>query len=573
VTAAAAKRQLAWTVAVAAFFTAIVGIAMLVNHSRVATYDPLTSSALAREKDRLRDDPTNESLKQGIRDLDLKIRQRFFHHLSFNRTGAWFLLGGLAILVVTGGRLATHYAAPPCPQPHPDDAVAIHRHARLGRRAMAMTAILLGAVLLSFAVGPFVPESPSATTSQLDSNQVTAEPGPTAEEILVNWPQFRGPTGDGVAVATNLPMDWDGASGDGIAWKSPVSLPGFGSPIVWNDRVFIVGGNESTRAVFCHAAADGRLLWQGLVPKMPVPPGEKLQIQEFTGVAASTPATDGRRVFAIFATGELAAFHVDGRLAWSKHLGVPENPYGYATSLVVEDGKLFVQYDQGEAEEQKSRLYAFDSATGRVVWEQSRAVPSSWTTPLVIHASGKPQLITAAQPWAIAYDPGTGAELWRADCLGPDLAPSPIFANDLVYLVHPNVEIVAFRADGSGDVTKSHVAWRNEDGAPDITSPVTDGTHLFAVTTWGTLTCIDAKTGASVTQKELEMEFNASPVLVGNRLLLVGIPGTAMLISADPALEVVARAELGEPVHASPAVVDGRLYLRGKNHLHAVGKQ
>jgi outer membrane protein assembly factor BamB len=573
VTGAEIQRHLGWVVIVAAVFAMVVGAAMLVNHFQVATYDPLTSSALAEKKDLLREDPPNETLKQDIRDLDLQIRQRFFRHLAFNRSGAWFLLGGLAAFVIAARYLVSSRTPLPAPQRRPDDASALRRYAQAGRRAVATTASIVAILLLllGFTLGTLVPESPEALARLTGGEPETPDPGPTREELLANWPQFRGPTGDGVATTTNLPMNWDGATGDGVAWKSPVPLPGFGSPIVWQDRVLLSGGNETARAVFCYSVADGRQLWQGLVPPMTAPPGRKLEVQEFTGIAAPTPATDGRRVFAIFATGELVAFHLDGRLAWSKHLGVPENPYGFATSLVVHDGKLFVQYDQGEAEKELSRLFAFDAATGRTVWEQRRALPSSWTTPLLIEAAGKPQLIVTSQPWAIAYDPASGAELWRADCLGADLAPSPIFASDLLYLVHPSVAFIALRVDGAGDVTQTHIAWQNEDGAPDITSPVTDGAHIFAVTTWGTLACLDAKTGARLAEKDLEMEFNASPILAGSRLLLVGIPGTALLLSADPALEILARAELGETVHASPAVVDGRLYLRGKDHLHAMG--
>ena len=176
-----------------------------------------------------------------------------------------------------------------------------------------------------------------------------------------------------------------------------------------------------------------------------------------------------------------------------------------------------------------------------------------------------------SQPWSIAYDPTSGRELWRADCLGADLAPSPIFGRDLLYVVHPSVSILALRVDGSADVTKTHIAWQNEDGAPDITSPVTDGKHIFAVTTYGVLSCLDAQTGVKLAEKDLEMDFNASPILLGDRLLLVGIPGVASVISANPALEILARAELGETVHASPALVEGRLYLRGKDHLYAIG--
>ncbi len=559
--------------AMAGVFSVFVAAAMFINHFRVSSHDPLTSRALAEQKNLLRDHPTDETLKQGIRDLDLHNRERFFSHLSLNRTGAWLLLGGVATCLLAARSLAAQRFTMPLPQTA-EMGDKLRRQNRSGRRAVAITgAIGAGLCLvLVFAIKTHVPDSPEALGRFLEKGDSSSAPGPTPEELRANWPQFRGPSGDGVATTTNLPVNWNGTNGEGIAWKTPVPLPGFGSPIVWQDRVFVSGGNETTRAVFCFSARDGRMLWQGVVPDMVAPPGPKFEALEFTGIAAPTPATDGRRVFAIFATGELAAFNFDGTVAWSKHLGVPDNPYGYATSLVVQGQKLFVQYDQGKAEQQRSRLYAYDTATGRVVWEQRRAMPSSWTTPLLLEAAGRSQLITAGEPFAISYDSTTGRELWRADCLGADLAPSPIFANDLLYLVHASVSIVALRVDGSGDVTKTHVAWHYEEGAPDIVSPVTDGTNLFALATWGTLTCIDARTGGKVGEKDLEMEFNASPILLGQRLLLVGVSGAAWILSADPGLGVLARAELGEKVHASPALVDGRLYLRAQDHLYAVGK-
>jgi outer membrane protein assembly factor BamB len=567
------RSRLRLAVVISAGFLAVVGIAMLVNHARVAPHDPLTSRVLAERKDQLRGDPANEQLKQEIRALDLQIRQRFFQHLAFNQTGARLLLGGLVVLLISARQLAARHATPPAPKRRLEDRRVVQRQNLAGRRALAVTAALVTGLtlLLTYGVKTLVPDSPEALARLLGGEAHPTDAGPSSEELRNNWPRFRGPSGDGVAIATNLPMDWNGSTGKGIAWKAPVPLPGFSSPIVWNDRVFVTGGNETTRAVFCYSARDGSLAWQGLVPNLPAPPGGKLEVQEFTGIAASTPTTDGQRVFAIFATGELVAFHNDGRLAWAKHLGVPENPYGFATSLVLLGNKLFVQYDQGQAEQQRSRLYALDTATGRVIWEQRRALPSSWTTPLLIESATGPQLILTSQPLAMAYDPLTGRELWRADCLGADLAPSPVFAHGLLYVVHPSVAIIALRVDGTGDVTQSHVAWRYEEGAPDITSPVTDGTHLFMITTWGTITCLDARSGAHLAEKDLDLEFNASPLLVGNRLLLVGIPGVALVLSANPALELLQRAELGEPVHASPALVDGRLYVRSKEHLHAMG--
>lgn len=565
-------QRLAWLSYVAAGFSILIAVVLLVNHFQVSSYDPLTSHALAEKKDMLRDEPSNEQLKEEIRSLDLRIRQRFFRHLGLNQTGALLLIGGLAAFVLAARRLAALRAAPPSPRRQTDAESVEIRQRMAGRRALAATAMVVAGVLLmpAFLGKTIVPDGEAGLAALLAS-ETDIDPGAAAEEYLAQWPQFRGPTGDGVAVAKSIPTDWDGSTGAGIAWKSSVSLPGFGSPIVWGDRVFVTGGDATARAVFCFAASNGALLWRQRVPNMPAPPGAKLEVQEFTGTAASTPATDGLRVFAIFATGELVAFRFDGRLAWSRHLGVPENPYGFATSLVVHQQKLIVQYDQGQAEEGKSRLYALDTATGRVVWEQRRELPSSWTTPLVYVHKGQTQLAVLSQPLAMAYDPASGRELWRADCLGADLAPSPVFASGLLYVVHPNVSIIALRVDGANDVTRSHIAWQNEDGAPDITSPVTDGRHLFAVTTWGTLTCLDAASGEKLAEKDLEMEFNASPVLVGNRLILVATTGTMLVTSADPGLEVLAQAELGEKVHASPAIVNGRLYLRSLAHLYAIG--
>jgi outer membrane protein assembly factor BamB len=293
---------------------------MLVNHFQVATHDPLTSRALAEKKDLLRDDPPNEKLKQEIRELDLEIRQRFFRHLAFNQTGAWFLLGGLAAFLVFARTLVVRRATPPSPRRRADDAVAPSARTRPAAARWPPRPLAAGLLLLLALVGKtLVPDNPEALARAARRRRATPTPA-HPEEIRANWPQFRGPTGDGVATTTNLPIDWNGATGDGIAWKSPVPLPGFSSPIVWQDRVFVSGGNETARAVFCFSATTDASPGRDSSP-MPAPPGGKLEVQEFTGVAAPTPATDGRRVFAIFATGELVAFHTStasspGRSTW-----------------------------------------------------------------------------------------------------------------------------------------------------------------------------------------------------------------------------------------------------------------
>jgi outer membrane protein assembly factor BamB len=570
----ARDRQVRWLAWIAAAFGVAVALVMGVNHFQVASQDPLKSKHLAAEKEALRAQPTDEGLKEEIRRLDLSLRQRFFRHLSLNAAGGWCLLGAAALFLLAARHLAARRKTVYAPPPHQGEIPSRLPEFRRYRRAVGATGLGAVALLLILASAgrTLVPTSQDELARLLSGDAGGASDyGPTEAEMQSNWPGFRGPFGDGVAVETNVPSTWDAATGEGILWKSAVPLPGFNSPVVWGDRVFLSGGSATNRSVFCYEARRGQLLWQSPVPSLTPPPGKPLEIQEHTGVAAPTVATDGRRVYAIFATGELVAFDFNGRVVWAKHLGVPQNPYGHSTSLLIDQGRLLVQFDQGEAEQQKSRLYALDPATGRIRWEQPRPVPSSWTTPLVLSVADRRQIITMGEPWVIAYEPADGRELWRAECLGADLAPSPAVGGGLLFVVNPSLAVVAIRPDGQGEVTQTHIAWKNEDGAPDIASPVSSGPYVFLAATSGTVTCLDAKTGIRAGERSYDLEFNASPTLIGDRLLLVSISGVGLFLKAAPGLDELSRGTLGEKVYASPAVVHRRIYLRGEQHLYALG--
>jgi hypothetical protein len=190
---------------------------------------------------------------------------------------------------------------------------------------------------------------------------------------------------------------------------------------------------------------------------------------------------------------------------------------------------------------------------------------------MIIEGGGVPQIITLAEPWVISYDAATGAERWRADCLGTDLAPGPVLAGEVLVVVSPGRHLVGLRTDGQGDVTKTHVVWQFDESTPDITTPVTDGNRLYFVTTSGLMYCLDATTGKKIWDKDLELEFNASPLRVGRQLYLTDTKGVTRVVEAGDAFREVARAELGEPVHASPALVNGRFYVRGSQHLFCLG--
>jgi outer membrane protein assembly factor BamB len=201
-------------------------------------------------------------------------------------------------------------------------------------------------------------------------------------------------------------------------------------------------------------------------------------------------------------------------------------------------------------------------------------VPASWATPILVNTGKREEFITAAKPWVISYAPGTGTELWRANVLDGDVAPSPTFGGGMVFAVNAGAKLSALRLDGQGDITDTHVAWGAEDGLPDIVSPLTNGQLIWLMTTDGLLTAYRVKDGTKAYEKELDVVYMASPTLVGDRLYLFDEKGVARIIAAGEAFkELGHRAELDEPVRASPAFLDGRIYVRGTKHLYAIGRK
>ncbi|HEV7406544.1 MAG TPA: PQQ-binding-like beta-propeller repeat protein [Chthoniobacteraceae bacterium] len=389
---------------------------------------------------------------------------------------------------------------------------------------------------------------------------------PTAEEYQANWPRFRGPGGGGVTTQTDLPLTCDFKSGANVAWKVPVPAPGFSSPVVWGERVFLSGGDEKARVVMGFDAPTGKLLWQRAV-KIADASDEEVEVPDQCGMAAATMATDGRRVYAMFANGDLAALDFEGAVVWAKRLAVPKNQYGHATSLVTWQDRLLVQFDQGMPEDELSKLYALDGATGAVVWEKPRNAGASWATPIVFEAAGQVQIVTLAVPWVVSYAVKDGTELWRADCLDGEVTPSPIFAGGTLFIISPTNKLQAIRPDGHGDVTKTHLLWSREDNIPDVTSPASNGDLVFFIDTGGTLTCCDAKDGKKQWQQEMGEECNASPSLAGDRLYLFTKKGTMIVVEAARTFKELARSPLGEPVLASPAFAQHRIFVRGLKRL------
>jgi outer membrane protein assembly factor BamB len=560
---------------VAGVFCAVLAGLLWSNSVRLqrddAKFRLVEAERLAPLKAELREDPTNAGLKETIRQLDQELRLEYFQRESFAARGGYVLLGG-AVVFLASLHLARHLRGtrPPLLPPKPEDR---HRSAVLAGGAVGGTLAVLAGMTTAMVGGharQWLPPAPAEGAPAVESPAESWWPEPGA--WTANWPRFRGPAGTGVAEVPDLPESWDGEAGTNVLWKTATPLPGESSPVAWDDRVFLTGATADERAIYGIDAASGSILWTAPVGTPQGSRAEPPEVLEETGFAAPTPVTDGRRVVAMFANGEIGGVTTDGEPLWARHLGAAKNPYGHATSLAMWRDLVIVVYDRGRAKDGLSRLFALDAATGETRWSADRPVAASWVTPLVIEHDGQAQVLTAADPWIIAYDPADGTELWKVKAMSGDVAPSPAYHDGVAYFSTDGSCLVAVKVDGRGDVTDSHVLWkRDEDDYPDTCSLLCDGPRLYTLV-FGRLLAYDAKTGEPLWEQDLEADFQASPCLVNGRLWLLTMEGEMIIGEADnEGFKELARHPLGEEIGASPAFTPGRIHLRGREHLHAIG--
>ncbi|TAN35997.1 MAG: hypothetical protein EPN23_09845 [Verrucomicrobia bacterium] len=546
---------------IAALFILALGGLLLWNQARGKVPMLVNSVELKNLHEELRHHPKDEALKLQIRRLDFQLRQALFARLQLSRNATRALAVGVFIFLVGAHFSRVTRLQRPAPRRRPR-----HTHESETRKHRIASLVLLGvfagvaiaALLLSRNPVQLPPRGAATPTA------VAVPDFPTPEEIRQNWPSFRGPNGAGIAKTANIPLTWDAKTGQNIRWKTAIPLHGMSSPIIWGNRVFLTGANAQSNCVFSFAADTGQLLWTSNIT---IPGGVRApapRLGDDTSLAAPTPVTDGRRIYAIFPNGEIAAFDFAGKQIWARNIGPLENSYGYAASLAIYQDYLFIQIDRGAPEDGQSKMLALDTQTGQERWEKPRAVNGSWSSPTMIEVNGQPQLLTAAAPLLIAYNPLDGTELWQLKCLESDVAPTPIFAAGMVVTIAPNTAIYGVRPGAA------NFAWKIEDGVPEATSPISDGQRAYIISNEGLLNCCDLQTGKRIWQHEIEGQFYASPSIAGNALIVLDRAGTAHVLALGDKFEERGQGSIGEECGASPVPHGNRLYLRGKEHLFCI---
>ena len=380
------------------------------------------------------------------------------------------------------------------------------------------------------------------------------------------WPQFRGPTGQGLVVDASFPLRW--TADENVVWKK--NLPGLGnsSPIVWGQKLVLstAAADGKKRSLSCYSTETGDLFWQYAAPA-PIEPVEKLNGKN--SYATSTPVTDGERVIGFFGNSGMVCCDFDGKEIWKKNLGAFVTSFGPGSSPLIYGDKVILIQDQNSGEPVCVALNKYD---GVEVWRQARPAVKCWSTPLIVRCGQRDELLYNGSHVFTSFDPDTGTELWRFNGPTRETIPMPVIGGGKIYSASGrNGPMFALLPGGNGDVTETHGVWSLALGGPHVPTPMYHAGRLFMVNDMGIASCRDAETGNLIWQERMSGQFSTSILSAQDKLLVTSEAGTTHIIKAADKFEEIAVNELNEKVLATPAIVRGRIYFRTPDHLICIG--
>ncbi len=545
---------------VAGGFTLVVALTMIFSLVQLKTINPLDNPVLLSVKDQYDKDPANAAKAEQVRAMDLMARKAYFSSRWQVETGSYLLLAGAIIFIFCQRLISDNEKLNPVlPGAKNDSSFQQKRN----RRYLIATAsvISLTAIVASFVLRNDLPDpsGQSGTSANAEAKGKKTAPKPDK----TNFPFFRGQDSRGIAGGTGYPTEWDSAEGKNIDWKIQIPKQGKSSPVIWGDKIFITGAKDMECEIYCINKKTGDILWIGSAFNIPEEPAVLPKVDQDAGLAASTVATNGKEICAVFANGNLICFDMNGKKKWAKNIGVPENSYGYSSSLIIYESLLLVQYDS----EKKISLIGFDIETGEQKWETIRQGHAVWSSPVLAYFDGKPQLIINGNPKVSSYDPSTGKELWAVDCMSGDVAPSMAVNSTMAYAVTDYAKLAAIKP-GTG----ASIIWEDNTYTPDVSSPVANDEFLFISTGNGDVACYNPEKGDTLWTHYFMDQFYASPIIADDMVYLLDRSGVMHIVKAKSEFQLVAESSLGESTDCTPAFSDKKIYIRGKKNLYCISK-
>lgn len=532
--------------------TFILVLAALMVHDTIhrKSVMTVTSERLNSFKSANLDDP---KLLETIRDLDYLYRATYFQ--TQDRQSYGFLLLGIAFMFLCVLLVLDRYRFKPELKVPENTGQSIERerkelliYSTCGIVFLTITLLTVQMMLFPSGSLAIAVESPSKTPVADDSNvelhkvdSITLSDA--LEEASHQWPQFRGSI---LPNQNSLPEIWR----FNTKWTSKISMSGFNSPVVWDNRIFLAGGNQEERAVFCFDTTDGKELWKAACTSKAVYP----ELSEDTGVSAPTVCVDKQRVYVIFATGEMLCCDHEGKILWQKQLPTPDIMYGYASSPLLLGDRLIVQYDLDSMQ----TLYAFDVVTGKDIWKSQRQSSASWSSPVAMVRGEQVIIFVAGNRSAEGIDASTGDVLWKKEDMGGEVATSAIVHNNTFYFSNAGAITAAFKAD-----TGEYVFKNDNLLSPDVASPVLINETLLLFTSGGSVIGVSADKGEECFEYNFDNGFYASPVVINNKVVAVNLDGDLFLLNASTrSLTIEGKFSINKKVVSIPAFHHGNIIIR-----------
>jgi len=389
------------------------------------------------------------------------------------------------------------------------------------------------------------------------------------------WPQFRGPTGDGLSDARDVPTTW--SETENVRWKVPIHGKGWSSPVVWGDQVWVTTAPENGKEFYaiCVDRKSGKI-----VHDLKIFTEAKPQFcHDFNSYASPTPVIEDGRLYVHFGRyGTACIDTTTGKTLWENHELKCDHWRGPGSSPILYGKLIILTFDGYDAQ----FIAALNKSDGKVAWKKDRNIAfpdnngdlkKAYSTPTIIDVNGKPQLVSPAAEATIAYDPVSGDELWRVIHSGMNEASKPVFGHGMVFLNNGHkTTLYAVRLGGSGLLTDDDVAWKASRAVPSRPSMLLIDDYLYMVNDQGVASCVEAKTGKYRWNERVCKGMSGSPVVAGGKIYMADQEGTTAVVEASPTFKPVATNKLADGCMASPAVVDGAIFLRTKTHLYCIGK-